>query len=60
MATDTQKAQPKVRLTQAELEQLRRKLPQVWVGPETTAHQAGFQLGIQLVLAKLEEGWTIS
>lgn len=38
---------------------LTRTLPVIAVNNETSAHQAGFQLGIQLVLQKLREGYVV-
>lgn len=50
---------PKVRLTEQELNELKKQLPSPYVGQDTTAHQAGFLLGIQFVLQRLELGWVI-
>ena len=48
------------RLHEDELARLRERLPRPVVTADTTAHQAGYQLGIQHVLELLRDGWTIS
>lgn len=48
-----------VRLSPEVYEALVKTLPPVYVSNETTAHQAGYQLGIQLVLSKLREGYVV-
>lgn len=50
----------RVRLDEDELARLRGRLPRPVVTADTTAHQAGYQLGIQHVLELLRDGWTIS
>lgn len=49
----------KTRLSEEEIKQLRERLPQPAVGQDTTAHQAGYLLGIQHVLRLLEDGWVV-
>ncbi len=53
--------QPEVyhRLDSDQYAKLAKALPQLAVTNDTSAHQAGFQLGIQLVLQKLREGWVV-
>lgn len=47
------------RLSSEAYSQLCGKLPAIAVNNETSSHQAGFQLGIQLVLQKLREGFVV-
>lgn len=42
-----------------ELVRFRQALPRPAVSTDTTDIQAGFLLGIQYVLDKLEQGWTV-
>lgn len=53
------KTESRIRLHPDELEALARKLPRPVVTADTTAHQAGYQLGVQHVLELLRNGWTI-
>lgn len=46
------------RLTPAMMKALRKQMPGPGVSQHTTELQAGFQLGIQFVLDKLQEGFT--
>lgn len=46
-----------VRLEQAVYDDLCKQLPRLVVTSATTAHEAGYQLGIQLVLQKLRDGY---
>jgi hypothetical protein len=59
--TLTANAKPEVyhRLDSDQYTKLAKSLPQLAVTNDTSAHQAGFQLGIQLVLQKLREGWVV-
>lgn len=49
----------RVRLAPDEYRQLARKFPDPVVTENTTAHQAGYLLGVQAVLQKLREGYVI-
>jgi hypothetical protein len=48
-----------IRLTQEQYDALVKKLPSIAVGNDTSPMQAGFQLGVQLVLKHLREGFTL-
>ena len=48
-----------VRLNTAVYDNLVRQLPKVVVTSATTAHEAGFLLGVQAVLQKLREGYVV-
>lgn len=48
------------RLSQESYGKLEKELPAMpFVTADTTAHQAGFLLGVQLVLAKLRTGYVV-
>lgn len=47
------------RLSAESYEQLVKQLPGIAVSNETSALQAGYQLGMQLVLKKLREGFVV-
>ena len=49
----------RVRLHPDEYQKLAREFPNPIVTETTTAHQAGYLLGIQAVLQKLREGYTV-
>lgn len=49
-----------VRMDETLYKELERTCPQPSVSEGTSAHQAGFLLGIQFVLRKLREGYVIS
>lgn len=48
-----------IRLESDQYRELARKFPTPFVNNETTAHQAGYQLGVQAVLQALREGFVI-
>jgi len=57
---DTPKVTEVHRLSTEAYGKLEKALPAVpFVTAETTAHQAGFLIGVQLVLAKLREGYVV-
>jgi len=48
------------RLSQESYDALEKQLPAVpFVTADTTSHQAGFLLGVQMVLAKLRTGYVV-
>lgn len=59
MNTTQEPTQILARLDQTTYTALAKQLPPPHVSAETTAHQAGFLLGVQFVLEKLRAGFTI-
>lgn len=59
MTTNTEPIKAVVRLSQEVYRQLETKMYRPIVTAETTAHQAGYQLGIAAVLKELRNGYVV-